>query len=141
MLQRSPTYIVALPAVDPIAKAVRRVLPLKAAYMVSRWKNVLIQMATFNLSRWRPNLVRRAIRAAIKRQLPPGYDVDRHFKPPYDPWDQRMCVVPDADLFRSLSSGRAEMVTDTIETLHRGRHPADLRAASSRPTSWSARPA
>ena len=116
MLQRSPTYIVALPAVDPIAKVLHRVLPLKGAYMVSRWKNVLIQLATFNLSRWRPKLVRRAIRAAIKRQLPPGYDVDRHFKPPYDPWDQRMCVVPDADLFRSLSSGRAEMVTDTIES-------------------------
>ena len=128
MLQRSPTYIVTLPAVDPIARAVRRVLPPKAAYVVSRWKNVLIQMATYNLSRWRPNLVRKAIRAGLKRQLPAGYDVDRHFKPPYDPWDQRMCVVPDADLFRSLSSGRAEMVTDTVETFTEG----GIRLASGR---------
>ena len=115
MLQRSPSYIVALPAVDPIARALRRVLPLKASYVVSRWKNVLIQLGTYNLSRWKPKLVRKLIRAGVKRQLPAGYDVDRHFKPVYDPWDERMCVVPDADLFKAISSGDAEMVTDTIE--------------------------
>ena len=116
MLQRSPTYIVTLPAVDPIAKALKRVLPPKAAYVVSRWKNVLLQMGTFNLSRWKPDLVRKLIRAGVRHQLPPGYDVDRHFKPPYNPWDERMCVVPDADLFKAISNGRAEMVTDTIDT-------------------------
>ena len=115
MLQRSPTYIVTLPAVDPIAKFVRRLLPVKAAYVVSRWKNVLLQMATFHLSRRRPEWVRKAIRAGVRHQLPAGYDVDRHFRPAYDPWDERMCVVPDADLFKSISSGEAEMVTDTIE--------------------------
>ena len=115
MLQRSPTYIVALPAVDPIASVLRRVLPMKAAYVVSRWKNVLIQMGIYNLSRWRPKLVRKLIREGVRRQLPAGYDVDRHFRPPYDPWDERMCVVPDADLFKSISSGRTEMVTDTID--------------------------
>jgi len=115
MLQRSPTYVVTLPAVDPIARAVRRVLPLKAAYVVSRWKNVLLQMGTYNLSRRRPDLVRRLIRAGVRHQLPDGYDVDRHFKPAYDPWDERMCVVPDADLFKAISSGDAEMVTDTID--------------------------
>ncbi len=116
MLQRSPTYIVTLPAVDPIANLARRVLPEKAAYAVSRWKNVLLQIATFQLSRWRPGLVRRAIRWAARRQLPPGYEVDRHFKPAYDPWDQRMCVVPDGDLFKAIRHGRAELVTDTVET-------------------------
>ena len=114
MLQRSPTYVVTLPAVDPIANAVRRVLPLKASYVVSRWKNVLLQMGTYNLSRRRPELVRRLIRAGVRHQLPDGYDVDRHFRPAYDPWDERMCVVPDADLFKAISSGDAEMVTDTI---------------------------
>ncbi len=116
MLQRSPTYVVTLPAIDPIANLVRRVLPEKAAYAVSRWKNVLLQSATYHLSRRRPRLVRRAIRAAARHQLPDGYDVDRHFKPPYDPWDQRMCVVPDGDLFKAIRNGRAEVVTDTIET-------------------------
>ncbi len=116
MLQRSPTYIVTLPAVDPIARALRRVLPLRASYVVSRWKNVLLQLGTYNLSRWRPKLVRKLIRAGVKRQLPAGYDVDRHFRPAYDPWDERMCVVPDGDLFEAISSGDAEMVTDTIES-------------------------
>jgi monooxygenase len=116
MLQRSPTYVVALPGVDPIAKALRRVLPLKASYVLSRWKNVLVQLATFQLSRRRPNLVRRAIRAAAKAQLPDGYEIDRHFKPRYDPWDERLCVVPDGDLFKAIGSGRADVVTDTIDT-------------------------
>ena len=115
MLQRSPTYVVSLPAEDPIAKAVRRVLPLKAAYAVIRWKNVLIQMATYQLSRRRPAVVKRLIRKANERSLPAGYDIDTHFKPRYNPWDQRMCLVPDDDLFRAIRSGEAEIVTDKIE--------------------------
>ncbi len=116
MLQRSPTYVVSLPAEDPIAKAVRRVLPLKAAYAVIRWKNVLIQMATYQLSRRRPAVVKRLIRKANERSLPAGYDIDTHFKPRYNPWDQRMCLVPDDDLFRAIRHGEAEIVTDQIET-------------------------
>jgi monooxygenase len=120
MLQRSPTYVVSLPAEDPIARAVRRVLPTKAAYALIRWKNVLIQMATFQLSRRRPTFVKKLIRKANERSLPAGYDIDTHFKPRYNPWDQRMCLVPNGDLFESIRSGRAEIVTDRIETFTEG---------------------
>jgi cation diffusion facilitator CzcD-associated flavoprotein CzcO len=116
MLQRSPSYIVSLPAEDPIAKVARRVLPSKAAYALVRWKNVLMTMLVFQVSRRRPGLVKRLVRGAIKRQLPPDYDVDAHFSPSYNPWDQRMCLVPDSDLFEALSSGRASVVTDHIDT-------------------------
>jgi cation diffusion facilitator CzcD-associated flavoprotein CzcO len=115
MLQRSPTYIVAMPEEDPIAKALRRVLPLKAAYAVIRWKNVLLQQATYTLSKRRPAFVKKLIRRGNERMLPPGYDIDSHFKPRYNPWDQRMCLVPNGDLFESIRSGEAEIVTDRIE--------------------------
>ncbi|MGN6274758.1 MAG: flavin-containing monooxygenase [Solirubrobacterales bacterium] len=116
MLQRSPGYVVTLPAQDPIAKALRRVLPDKARYALVRWKNVLTQMAFYQLSRRAPRLARRLIRRGVERQLPPGYDVDRDFEPRYNPWDERVCLVPGGDLFEALRSGRAEVVTDTIET-------------------------
>jgi cation diffusion facilitator CzcD-associated flavoprotein CzcO len=116
MLQRSPTYVVAMPEEDPIAKAVRRVLPLKAAYALIRWKNVLLQQATYTLSKRRPSFVKKLIRRGNERMLPPGYDIDTHFKPRYNPWDQRMCLVPNGDLFESIRSGEAEIVTDRIET-------------------------
>ena len=116
MLQRSPSYIVSLPAEDPVATVLRRVLPAKLAYSLLRWKNVLVTMLVFKLSRSRPRLVKRLIRAAVERQLPPGYDVDTHFKPNYNPWDQRMCLVPDGDLFEAIGAGRASLVTDQIET-------------------------
>ncbi len=115
MLQRSPTYIASLPAEDPIANRLRRLLPPRAAYSVVRWKNVLMHSLVYQLSRRRPQLVKRLIRHAVKRSLPAGYDVDRHFKPKYDPWDQRMCLVPNGDLFRAIRKGRASVVTDTIE--------------------------
>jgi cation diffusion facilitator CzcD-associated flavoprotein CzcO len=116
MLQRSPTYIAVLPAEDAIANTFRRLLPPKAAYFLSRWKNVLLQMLVFQVSRRRPDLVRRLIRRNVERHLPPGFDVDRHFEPTYDPWDQRLCLVPDADLFEAIRSGGASVVTDRIET-------------------------
>jgi monooxygenase len=116
MLQRSPTYVVAMPGEDPIARAIRRVLPLKAAYALIRWKNVLLQMGTYKLSKSRPTFVKKLIRRGNERLLPPGYDIDTHFKPRYNPWDQRMCLVPNGDLFGSLRSGEAEIVTDQIET-------------------------
>jgi cation diffusion facilitator CzcD-associated flavoprotein CzcO len=116
MLQRSPTYIAAMPGEDPIAKRVRRLLPPKAAYAAIRWKNVLLQMATYRLSKSRPTFVKRLIRRGNERMLPPGYDIDSHFKPRYNPWDQRMCLVPNGDLFAAIRSGEAEVVTDRIET-------------------------
>jgi cation diffusion facilitator CzcD-associated flavoprotein CzcO len=116
MLQRSPTYVVSIPGEDPIANLVRRILPEKTAYAAVRWKNVLLQMLVFRLSRRRPKLVRNLIRKGTIKALPQGYDVDKHFKPKYDPWDQRMCAIPDGDLFKAISDGSAEIVTDRIET-------------------------
>ncbi|WP_036371806.1 NAD(P)/FAD-dependent oxidoreductase [Micromonospora sp. ATCC 39149] len=115
MLQRSPTYVIALPSRDVLADALRRWLPAKAAYPVVRWKNVLVGTANFQLSRRAPKLVKRFLRRAAKSHLPAGYDVDRHFSPRYDPWDQRLCVAPDGDLFTALGAGRASVVTDRID--------------------------
>jgi monooxygenase len=116
MLQRSPSYIVTLPAEDPIAKRLRRLLPKRAVYALVRWKNILLQTAIFQLSRRRPEAVKRMIRRGVERSLPAGYDIETHFTPSYNPWDQRMCLVPDGDLFRAISTGKAGVVTDRIET-------------------------
>jgi monooxygenase len=116
MLQRSPSYVVTLPAEDGLSNLLRRRLPAKAAYAVVRWKNVLLQMATFNLSRARPELMKKVIRRGVLKRLPAGYEVDLHFKPHYNPWEQRLCLVPDNDLFDAISSGAASVVTDEIET-------------------------
>ena len=116
MLQRSPSYIVALPAEDPVARLLRR-LPPRLAYTVLRWKNVLLTLLSFQLSRRRPELVKKLIRKGVERRLPAGYPIDTDFKPPYNPWDQRMCLVPDADLFEAISAGRASVVTERIATL------------------------
>jgi cation diffusion facilitator CzcD-associated flavoprotein CzcO len=120
MLQRSPSYVLALPGRDPIADAVRRVLPPKVAYPLVRFKNVLVTMAFYQLSRRVPKLVKAVIRKGVQKQLPPGYDVDTHFKPRYDPWDQRVCLVPDGDLFTAIRDGSASVVTDRIETFTEG---------------------
>jgi monooxygenase len=114
MLQRSPTYIASLPAEDRIATRLRRFLPDRAVYSIVRWKNVLMQTAFYQLSRRRPEAVKRFIRRGVERALPPGYDIDKHFTPRYNPWDQRMCLVPDSDLFEAISSGDASVVTDRI---------------------------
>jgi cation diffusion facilitator CzcD-associated flavoprotein CzcO len=116
MLQRSPSYVISLPATDPIADFLRARLPARLAYSIVRWKNVLITTGFFQLSRRRPQLVKKLIRKGVARALPPGYDVDTHFSPRYDPWDQRMCLVPDGDLFAAVADGRASIVTDRIET-------------------------
>ncbi len=116
MVQRSPSYVVALPRVDALAKLARRVLPPMAAYQAVRWKNVALMSLSYQLSRRRPGLVKAVIRKAVKAQLPEGLDVDTHFKPSYDPWDQRLCVCPDGDLFRALRHRRASIVTDRIDT-------------------------
>jgi monooxygenase len=116
MLQRSPSYVISLPAEDPIANFLRRVLPAKWAYGLVRWKNVLLTMLSFQLSRRRPGLVKAMLRRGQEKRLPAGFDIDTHFKPKYGPWDQRLCLVPDGDLFEAISSGRASIVTDQIES-------------------------
>ncbi|MFF5175742.1 flavin-containing monooxygenase [Micromonospora sp. NPDC000089] len=116
MLQRSPTYVISLPSRDALADALRRRLPEKVVYPVVRWKNVLLGTANFQLSRRAPKVVKGLLRRAAKGRLPVGYDVDRHFSPRYDPWDQRLCVVPDGDLFDAVKAGRASVVTDTVDT-------------------------
>jgi cation diffusion facilitator CzcD-associated flavoprotein CzcO len=116
MLQRSPTYILSLPSRDRIADALRRRLPARRAYSIIRWKNVLLQQLSYGISRRFPDFARRLIRRGLLRELPPDYEVDTHFNPSYDPWDQRLCLVPDGDLFRAVSDGSASIVTDRIET-------------------------
>jgi cation diffusion facilitator CzcD-associated flavoprotein CzcO len=116
MLQRSPSYIVSLPGEDPLAKRVRRVLPERLAHTALRWKNLLLMMGSYQLSRRAPKLMRRLIRSGVEKALPPGYDVDTHFNPSYDPWDQRLCLVPDGDLFEAIGSGRVSVVTDSVKS-------------------------
>ncbi|MBV9006416.1 MAG: NAD(P)/FAD-dependent oxidoreductase, partial [Solirubrobacterales bacterium] len=108
--------VVALPAEDTVSKVLRRRAPAKLAYSIVRWKNVLLTLLSFELSRRRPALVKTLIRNALEKQLPRGYDVDTHFNPRYNPWDQRMCVAPDGDLFTAIRDGRASIVTDRIDT-------------------------
>ncbi len=115
MLQRSPSYVLSLPARDRLADVLRRTLPRRAAYSIIRWKNVLMGLGFYKLSRSAPGLVRRLLRHGVEARLPDGYDVDTHFKPTYQPWDQRVCFVPDGDMFAAISRGRASVVTDRIE--------------------------
>ncbi len=116
LLQRSPTYVVALPAHDRVAAMLLGRLPPGAAFRVVRWKNLLFTMAGYRISRRWPNLVRKLIRKGVTRRLPENFDVDTHFNPRYDPWDQRLCLVPDGDLFSAISAGTVSMVTDEIQT-------------------------
>jgi monooxygenase len=116
MLQRSPSYVVSLPAIDPVADMLGRVLPTRLTYSIVRWKNVIFTVGVYGLSRRRPAEAKRLLRWLLKRRLPPGYSVDTHFKPRYDPWDQRLCVVPDGDFFEAIGDGRVSIVTDRIES-------------------------
>ncbi len=115
MLQRSPSYVLSLPGDDPVATRLRR-LPTRISYPIVRWKAILVATAFYQFARRRPDKVKGWLRQQTKAQLPEGVDVDTHFKPAYNPWDQRLCFVPDGDLFRALRSGRASVVTDHIET-------------------------
>ncbi len=116
MLQRSPSYILSLPARDPIAGALGRLLPARLAYSAVRWKNILLTLGLYGLSKRRPAAMKRLIRKLMERRLPAGYDIDTHFTPSYEPWDQRMCIVPDNDFFDAISDGRVSVVTDRIDT-------------------------
>jgi monooxygenase len=118
MLQRTPTYIAARPRADRVADVLRHRLPAEAAYALVRWKNVLLTMLSYQISRRRPQLMKSLVRKGLEKQLPEGFDLDRHFTPPYDPWDQRFCIVPDGDLFRALRRGSASVVTGHLDTFH-----------------------
>ena len=120
MLQRSPSYVASMPTRDKIANALRRFLPEGLAYAVARWKNVLRGMLFYSLARRRPALFQGMLRKGASRTLGPDYDIDTHFTPRYAPWDQRLCLAPDADLFRAIREGRASIVTDTIASFTEG---------------------
>jgi cation diffusion facilitator CzcD-associated flavoprotein CzcO len=116
MLQRSPSYVMALPNHDPLAALARRLLPERVAYSLVRWKNALLALGLFQLSRRAPGVMKRLLRRGVESRLPAGYDIDTHFKPRYEPWDQRLCFVPDGDMFDALRAGSASLVTGEIET-------------------------
>jgi cation diffusion facilitator CzcD-associated flavoprotein CzcO len=116
MLQRSPTYMVSRPDHDVIANNLRKVLPDKVAYDATRWKNSTMQQFVYGQTRKNPQKVRQKLLDGVKEQLPEGYDIDTHFTPSYNPWDQRLCLVPNGDMFDAISTGTASIVTDTIDT-------------------------
>lgn len=115
MLQRSPTYITSLPSRDRIADSLRRLLPIRVAYGITRWKNIALSMFFYHLARRKPGLFKRMLLKGARHRLGPDYDYT-HLTPAYNPWDQRLCLIPDADLFKALKSGRASIVTDQIAT-------------------------
>jgi monooxygenase len=127
IVQRSPSYIVSRPSRDAIAHGLRRILPARVAAAVARWKNVLLGMLFFSRSRAKPERVRELLLKMVADELP-GHDIARDFAPAYNPWDQRVCLVPDGDLFAAIRAGKVAMATDTIETFT----PAGLRLASGR---------
>jgi len=115
MLQRSPSYIVTRPAEDKIANSLRRFTPDRLAYALARWKNVLNATFFYNLARKRPELFKWLVASGVRKELREKYDA-KHFTPRYNPWDQRLCFVPDADLFHAMRDGRVSVITDEIET-------------------------
>lgn len=116
MLQRSPTYVVARPSEDALARRLHRVLPGKFAYRLTRWKSILLGIYFYNFARRRPEATKRAIIRMAQKELGPDYDVGTHFTPRYNPWDQRLCLAPDGDLFKAITAGKVSVVTDEIET-------------------------
>lgn len=115
MLQRSPTYIGSLPLVDPIAEKANKYLPKGLAHFVNRWKAISFSTAQYQLSQRFPKYMRKTLMTMAQRRLPEGYDVEKHFGPRYNPWDERLCLAPNGDLFKTIRAGKADVVTDTIE--------------------------
>lgn len=116
MLQRSPTYIATVPVRDPLARITRKIFSEERAYVVNRWRAIMQQVVVYQLSQRFPKLMKNVFIGMAKRQLPDGYDIEKHFTPRYNPWDQRLCAVPGGDLFKAIRRGDAEVVTDTIES-------------------------
>ena len=115
MLQRSPTYVVSAPQQDPLAIFLQKYLPSKLSYFIVRWKNILRQQWYFRLCKKNPKRVKDFIINQVRKSLGHDYDVDKHFTPNYNPWDQRMCLVPNGDLFKSIRKKQTSVVTDTID--------------------------
>lgn len=115
MLQRSPTYVVARPDVDKVAGLLRKVLPEKVAYALTRWKNTTMQQFVYKRSRTEPEKIKKILLKGVQDALGDNYDVATHFTPSYNPWDQRLCLVPNGDLFTAIKNGRASVVTDRID--------------------------
>ena len=115
MLQRSPSYLFSMPRINPVANAIRKILPPKAAHSIIRWRNALYFWGMYMLARKAPNFMKRVIRRRAERSLPEGYDIDTHFKPRYNPWDQRMCLILDSDVYSKIAEGRVDVVTDEID--------------------------
>jgi len=116
MLQRSPAYIASLPAKDPVADVLRKILPNRWANQIVRWMKALTTQGSYHFSRRWPNAMKKILRRMLEKELPEGFDIDTHFTPRYNPWDQRLCVVPNGDLFRAIKAGTVSVATDTIRT-------------------------
>ncbi|KAE8449321.1 hypothetical protein EG329_008222 [Mollisiaceae sp. DMI_Dod_QoI] len=117
MLQRSPSYVLALPSVDPTGNFIRKWFPTWIAHTLVRWKFLILPFIFFKFCRAFPNAARRAIRGNTEKELPPNMPFDPHFKPSYGPWEQRLCVCPDGDFFKAFHKGNANIVTDTIKNV------------------------
>jgi cation diffusion facilitator CzcD-associated flavoprotein CzcO len=129
MLQRTPSYMISATKIEPTAVALRKVLPLKLAHWIVRWRNAMVGVVLWTVARKAPEFSKRFLRRIAERNLPAGYDIDTHFNPPYNPWDQRLCFIIGADLYKEIAKGRVEMVTDHIDRvdtdgimLRSGRH-------------------
>ena len=116
MLQRSPSYVISAPAEDSWNNALNKVFPVKFTYFLIRWKNILRTILGFYLSRKYPQRIKDRLINLVREELGQDFDVEKHFTPSYKPWDQRMCLVPDGDLFAAIKDNRANVVTDTINT-------------------------
>ncbi|MDA9664282.1 NAD(P)/FAD-dependent oxidoreductase [bacterium] len=115
MLQRSPTYIASIPKEQPLAEKLRKWLPDRWVFRLTRWSRVFFQIYLYQLSRKKPQQLKKLLLGRVRQEMGPDYDVDTHFTPDYNPWDQRLCGVPDGDLFAAIREGRAEVVTDHID--------------------------
>jgi cation diffusion facilitator CzcD-associated flavoprotein CzcO len=115
MLQRSPTYVISRPNRDKLANLLRRCLPERWAYAITRWKNTMLQQWVYRKSRTQPEQIKAQLLKMLRKSLGPDFDIEKHFTPAYNPWDQRLCLVPDGDLYAALRSGRADIVTDHID--------------------------
>jgi cation diffusion facilitator CzcD-associated flavoprotein CzcO len=115
MLQRTPSYMISIPQVEPTAVVIRKMLPRRVAHWIIRWRNALAAVLLWHVSRRAPALVKRRLRRIAEHNLPAGYDVDTHFRPPYDPWDQRLCILVGADLYKVIGDGAVDVVTDHID--------------------------
>jgi cation diffusion facilitator CzcD-associated flavoprotein CzcO len=117
MLQRSPTYMASRPDKDAIANFLRRFLPAMLAYRLTRWKNVTLQHRVYEQTRTNPERIKSLLLGQVRKHLGPDYDIKKHFTPSYNPWDQRLCLIPNADLFESINAGKTSVVTDHIDCI------------------------